>query len=142
MVNLNEIPRVILSSDMPDKFTGVVKKVEEQRTKEGGRSLEITILVKSPASIKNKEGNTVQALDRNTMVMYRLPKALTGRGQGDMLLKFMHDIGYEDTDDLIDKEFVWERHTLADLGSTLPAGFNPNPRHYPVKLSKPIGKTG
>jgi hypothetical protein len=73
-----------------------------------------------------------------TVIMFRVAKALTGRGQTDLLLHYMRKLGFTDTANLVGNTYQWERKSLSELakltGASIPASFNENPRHYPVKV--------
>ncbi len=137
MVDLAKIKKVVLSSDLPDTFNGVCKSIEEKGTKEGGKSLSVVVTITEPKEwtiIQEGKRAKVHTEGMDTVIMYRLPKALTGRGQGDMLLRYMRDsLGFTDTAQLIGNHYVWERHSITELGTKLPPSFTENPRHYPIK---------
>ncbi len=137
MVNRNEIPIVVLSSDLPDNFTGLVTKVDESTTKEGGKSVILDVTITSNTEIRTfKEGkeNIENVSGKPTNIMYRIPKALTGKGQGDILFDSMDRCNIKDTKQLVNKEYNFQRISLRSVNPKLPATFMENARHYPVSI--------
>jgi len=127
LVDLDLIKKIIPSNLLPDTYEGIVDSIDEKPTKEGGRSLHITVEMITPEKYKGEL----------TVIMIRLPKALTGMGQGDLLLQYMRKLGYTNTDSLIGNAYVFEKHSLKELmkstGRRIPASFTEHPRHYPVR---------
>lgn len=127
MVDLDNIRKMIPSNLLPSTYEGRIESIDESLTKEGGQSIRINVAIITP---KKFQGEL-------TMIMIRIPKALTGAGQGDMLLKFIRKMGYTNTDMLIGNDYVFERHSLKELaketGRRIPASFTEHPRHYPVR---------
>lgn len=137
MVDLLKIPMVILSSDLPESFSGKVLEIEEKSTKEGGSSINLTVEITEtkaiPIMIEGKQ-EMVNVKGRKTNIMYRIPKARTGRGQGDLLLKYLRGLGFTDTQKLMNNEYIFERHSLTEIDPNFPFAKTENPRHYPIKL--------
>lgn len=127
MVDLEQIKKIIPSNLLPSTYEGIVESIDEKLTKEGGRSLHINVELITPEKFKGEL----------SVIMIRIPKALTGTGQGDMLLKYMKAMGYTDTEALIGNAYVFEKHSLKELakstGRRIPASFTEHPRHYPVR---------
>ena len=127
LVDLELIKKILPSNLLPSTYEGIVSSIDEKPTKEGGRSLHITVELVTPEKYKGEL----------TVIMIRLPKALTGMGQGDLLLKYMRAMGYTNTDMLLNNAYVFEKHSLKELmkstGRNIPASFTEHPRHYPVR---------
>lgn len=128
MVDLGRIRQIVPSNLLPSTYEGIVESIDESvPTKEGGRSLRFNIELITPEKFKGEL----------TTIMIRIPKALTGMGQGDMLLSYMKKLGYTDTEALVGNAYVFEKHSLKELmqstGRRIPASFTEYPRHYPVR---------
>jgi hypothetical protein len=61
-------------------------------------------------------------------VSYRIPKALSGKGQLDKLLNSLENLGVN-LENIVGKKFEWQRMELE-------GSIKGNPRHYPVRLVK------
>lgn len=140
MVNFDEQKRVLLASDLPDEFNGTVTSIEEGVTKEKGKSITFNITITAPKTHKlyvDGKLTETEIFGQETQVMYRLPKALTGKGQGDLLFKCMREMNLGgNTTNMINKEYVWKRIALRTINPTLPTTYNENPRHYPIRLTQ------
>lgn len=101
-----------LASDMPETFTATVISVSKHKG-EYGPSLNL--------ELQTEEGETVN-------ITYRIPKALTGKGQLDRLLNSLEELGVP-VEKIQGKTFEWQRMEL-------PGAMKGNPRHYPVRLVK------
>lgn len=142
LVDLGKIRKVLLASELPAIFTGIVKDIEEKGTKEGGQAINVTVAIETPKvheMLVEGEMQKVNVAGRETAIMYRIPKALTGRGQGDLLLKCMREMGFTDTAKLMNHKVKFQRLSLREtIAPDLPASFHENARHYPVEiLDKP-----
>ena len=137
MVRRDEIPTSVLSSDLPESFTGKVNKVEEALTKEGGKSITLDTTITSNTDVtlyKDGKAYTESVKGKPTNIMYRIPKTITGKGQGDILFNCMEKMGIVDTKELANKEFVFNRIALRSINPKMPVSFQEIPRHYPVSI--------
>jgi hypothetical protein len=113
---ISKIGKVKLASDMGEKFVATVNKIERDVTKgqiQGQPVLKFTLETESGEKFTTT---------------YRIPKAMTGKGQLDMLQEHALKLGVE-IKDMVGKKFVWQAKPLA-------GGVQGNARHYPVKLVK------
>ena len=104
------IPTQQLISDMQDKFIATVKSVSQIQGNYG-KSLKLELLTKD---------------NRWINVMYRIPKAWTGKGQLDKLMASLNKLDLP-LEEIEDKTFEWQRMELAGT-------MKGNPRHYPIRL--------
>ena len=104
------IPTQQLVSDMQDKFIATVKSASQiQGTY--GKSLKLELLTKD---------------NRWSNVMYRIPKAWTGKGQLDKLIASLNKLDLP-LEEIVGKTFEWQR---IELSGTMKG----HPRHYPIRL--------
>ena len=109
--DIRSIPTQQLISDMQDTFIATAKSVSQiQGTY--GKSLKLELLTKDNRSIN---------------VMYRIPKAWTGKGQLDQLIASLNKLNLP-LDEIVNKTFEWQRMELAGT-------MKGNPRHYPIRLA-------
>jgi len=104
------IPKQQHISDMQDKFIATVKSVSQIQG-QYGKSLKLDLL-----TIDNRSLN----------VMYRIPKAWTGKGQLDQLMASLKQLNLP-LEEIENKTFEWQRIELAGT-------MKGNPRHYPIRL--------
>ena len=106
------VKRQKLASDMAKTFTATVLAASKHKG-EYGSSLKL--------ELQTEDGVTFSTT-------YRIPKALTGKGQLDLLLLNLQDMKVP-LEEITGKTFMWQ---LIEL----PGSVKGNPRHYPVKLVK------
>ena len=99
-----------LASEMPDSFTAKVVSGSKHQN-EYGSSLRL--------ALQTKDGEQFS-------VSYRIPKALTGKGQMDRLLNSLERLGIS-IEEIEGKTFVWKRMQLT-------GSMKGNPRHYPIQF--------
>ena len=113
---IGKIGKVKLASDMGEKFIATVIKIERDVTKgtvAGAPVLKFTL--------QTEDGEKFTTT-------YRIPKAMTGKGQLDLLQESALKLGIE-IKDMVGKKFVWQTKSLA-------GGVRGNDRHYPIRLVK------
>lgn len=114
---IDKIPQQKLASDMPDTFNALVVKMtrDVKKGQYAGRPL-----LKLELALDNGETFTTS---------YSIPKAWTGKGQLDTLMRYLKGMGL-DLAGIEGKTFAWKREELS--GSV-----KGNPRHYPTRQLKP-----
>ena len=103
-----------LSSDLPDEFIGTVTSVFKDAKKGQFAGTPVLKLV-----LKLEDGE-------ETITVYNIPKAWTGRGQMDILKASLKDLNLE-LRDLPGNTFRWKRQDL-------PGAMKGNARHYPTEI--------
>ena len=99
-----------LASDMPDKFIAKVTSASKH-TSTYGNNLKLELQTEDDVTFN---------------ITYRIPKALTGKGQLDQLLASLSKLEIP-IETIQGKTFEWQR---IDLSGTVKG----NPRHYPIRL--------
>lgn len=113
---IENIPKQVLGSDLEDKIQA--KLLSITKTSKKGQYAG-TPLIKIE----------LQLPDNTTFsTTYRIPKALTGKSQLELLQVHFKQLGLTPKE-AIGKTFQWQRKEL-------PGSVKGNPRHYPVKLVK------
>jgi len=115
---IDDIKPQRLSSELPDQIEATVVSITRDTKKSGTGAgspmLKFTLDV---------DGETVTT-------SFRIPKALTGKGQYDKLKASFEEIGYKRISEaIIGKKFLWERAALS-------GAVKGNARHYPIKELK------
>jgi hypothetical protein len=109
---INQLTKQKLASDMPKSIVATVVSIGESQSA-FGKNLKLGLQTQDEISFFST---------------YRIPKALTGKGQLVQLLDCLKKIGLS-IDDIQGKTFEWQR---MELSGTMKG----NPRHYPVQLVK------
>jgi len=99
-----------LASDMPNKFIAKVTSASKH-TGTYGKNLKLELRTEDDITFN---------------ITYRIPKALTGKGQLDQLLASLSKLEIP-IETIQGKTFEWQR---IDLAGTVKG----NPRHYPIRL--------
>jgi len=101
---------------MPDMFIATVTEMERdvKRGQFAGAPL-----LKLSLALESGETFTTS---------YRIPKAWTGKGQMDIFMEHLKNLGVK-LSEIEGKQFQWKREPL--IGS-----IQGNPRHYPIRLVK------
>ena len=111
---ISGIPTQLDFAEIPDSFSGTVIKIEKTAKKngeyKGQPQLTITIQIEN--------------LETPFVTTYRIPKAMTGRGQMDKLLKALKTLKIPKISEMQGKKFKWVKAEI-EMG---------NPRHYPTEL--------
>lgn len=109
---ISGIPEQIGFDDVPNEFAGTVTKIEKTEKKNeyaGTPQLSVTIQIEGIGAF---------------VTTYRIPKAMTGRGQLDKLLENLKALKINSVSQMQGKTFKWVK-TAIEMG---------NPRHYPTIL--------
>lgn len=113
---VENIPKQRLASDYGETFKATVLSMTKAEGRTGPQ-----IKVELVEVGTNKTFTTV----------YKIPKALTGKGQLDLLLSQLNKLGLH-LKEMQGKTFEWKKMSLKELDpKTTMTGFD---RHYPVKL--------
>ena len=117
-MKLDAIPVQISLDKLPDEFTGSVTEVKEGKSTSGNPKLVVSVNAE-------KLGNVTLG--------YKIPKALTGKGQFDKLIEHLKALKMNDTNDLVGRAFRFKKENLSGT-------MQGNPRHYPIEEVKTTKK--
>jgi hypothetical protein len=115
MVKADEVPTQLSADMAPDDFIGKVVSVEDEKVNTKGQPV-INVTTQFVGGKLDGE---------NFIVSYKRSKALTGKGQLDLLFDTMAKLDMNDTQQLKGNIFHWKRLKIA--------GGMGNARHYPVE---------
>jgi len=111
--DIGKIETQLLSSELPSEIVATVTSAFED-VKKGQYPGPVLKLI-----LRLEDGT-------DTITVYNIPKAWTGKGQMDTLKASMEKLGLG-LKDLVGKKFRWERQELT-------GPMKGNPRHYPVEV--------
>ena len=110
-MKLDSIPVQVSLDQVPPEFIGTVTQETEGVTKQGGKKLSWAVTMSNGSKIN---------------LGWKVPKALTGKGQFDLLIKHLTELKIVDTKDAVGRTFRFKREALT-------GPMQGNPRHYPIE---------
>lgn len=121
-MKLDTIPIQVQLDKVPSEFDGTVTEIKVGKSQSGNPKLAVSV---NATWVENNK-----PISAGLTLGYKIPKALTGKGQFDKLIIHLKKLGISDTDDMKGRTFHFTRE---NLDGTMQG----NPRHYPVNEIKP-----